>query len=192
MFHLHEKHHQVGRFVPHQLAAWVDKQVEGQQAELDEEHQGVVPGLERLRPRRTVVPRWIQGCAALAHTLHRSINPDTSPPQDLNEQLKQRHLLGCRWFASGVAFGIRLVYLSNWSQGCDTQCRFWMVFQEIPDVNMSQQLICFFKRHTWERPTWTLRAEQEKLQTEVEHQENTKNYNKTKQKKHWLASWRIL
>ena len=69
---LHEKHQLPGRFRPQQFTERVDEQVEGEQAELDQQHQRVVAGLERLRPEgwapgRTVVPRWIQGCTALAH-----------------------------------------------------------------------------------------------------------------------------
>lgn len=71
--YLHEKHQLDSWFSPQQLTEGVDKQVKGEQAELNQQHQSVVVGLERLRPEgwapgRTVVPRWIQGCTALAHT----------------------------------------------------------------------------------------------------------------------------
>lgn len=71
--YLHEKYELHGWLSPQQLAEGVDKQVEGEQAELNQQHQRVVAGLERLRPEgwapgRTVVPRWIQGCTALVHT----------------------------------------------------------------------------------------------------------------------------
>lgn len=81
--YLHEKNQLDGRLVPQQFTKRVNKQVEGQQAELNQQHQRVVPSLESLRPEgwvpgRTVVPRWIQGCTALTHTLHRNINPHTT------------------------------------------------------------------------------------------------------------------
>lgn len=80
---LHKEYQLDSRFGPQQLTEGVDKQVEGEQAELNQQHQRVVACLERLRPEgwapgRTVVPRWIQGCTALAHTLHRNINPHTA------------------------------------------------------------------------------------------------------------------
>ncbi len=76
--YLHEENQLDGRLGPQQLAEGVHEQVEGEQAELNQQHQRVVAGLERLRPEggapgRTVVVQWIQGCTALAHTLHRNI-----------------------------------------------------------------------------------------------------------------------
>lgn len=80
----HEEDQLDGRLVSQQLAERVDEQVEGEQAELDQQHQGVVAGLERLRskglaPGRTVVPRRIQGCAAPAptHYIEGSVAPTT-------------------------------------------------------------------------------------------------------------------
>jgi len=69
---LHEEDQLGGLFVPQQLAEGVDEEVEGQQADLDQEHQRVVARLQRLRPegrapgRAVAVPRRIQGCSALA------------------------------------------------------------------------------------------------------------------------------
>lgn len=78
----HEEDQLDSRFMPQQLTEGVNEQVKGQQAELNQQYQRVVAGLERLRPEggapgRTVAV-WIQGCTALAHTLHRNINPLTA------------------------------------------------------------------------------------------------------------------
>ncbi len=76
--YLHEENQLDGRLGPQQLAEGVHEQVKGEQAELNQQHQRVVAGLERLRPEggapgRTVVVQWIQGCTTLAHTPHRNI-----------------------------------------------------------------------------------------------------------------------
>lgn len=81
---LHKKYQLNSRFSPKQLTESINQQVEQQEAELDQQHHRVVPGLERLRPEggrpgRTLVPRWIQGCTVLKHTrvLHAaSCEPD--------------------------------------------------------------------------------------------------------------------
>lgn len=66
-FDSHEKYQLHGRFSPQQLAEGVDKQVKGEQAELNQYHKRVVAGVELLPPegrvpRCIVVPLWIQGC----------------------------------------------------------------------------------------------------------------------------------
>ena len=72
-FDLHEKHQLDSWFISQQLAEGVDEKVKGEQAELNKQHQGVVAGLECLRPEgwvpgRIVVPLWIQGCTLPSYT----------------------------------------------------------------------------------------------------------------------------
>lgn len=71
---LHEKHKLDNGRGPQQLAEGVDEEVEGEQAQLDQQDQRVVVGLQHLRAEsrasgRCAAPRRIQG-GAHSHTYY--------------------------------------------------------------------------------------------------------------------------